>query len=198
MSMRLPTYAPVLLLLSLALASGCDRHSASPAAPPQLPGTLNGALSQSFAAEPAHATPEFVGGPRCAGRSPFSVRVTVVAGGRSDVIVRGIRFRFVDASGVTALPEVIPIPDATTQSIPTAMPIPIPGAAALPAAVPIPIPGSGPMLGVLVPGGTSRLLRFSLRFGCDVPPDGTLHIAAAGADVRGTPVHADLRVRIGR
>ncbi len=49
---------------------------------------------------------------------PFGAGVSVVFSGDHDVILRGLRFSFVDRFGVTTLPQVIPMPSPFTQ-IPT-------------------------------------------------------------------------------
>jgi hypothetical protein len=172
MNTRFRRYAPVVLLFALASAVACDRTADSPTSP-----ELVRQVQTSITAEPRSVQPEFLTSPACVGRRPFGARVTVIVEGRDGLILRDLRFAFVDRFGTRTLPEVIPIPTASS-SIPSSSPISIPGVAALPSASPV----LGP-------------LPFFVRFGCDVIPEGTLIITAEAV---GRAMEAtEMRVQIG-
>ena len=193
MSVRFPTYAPFVLLFATIIA-GCGHDAATPTEP-----AAASASKLMLTVEPVDLQPEFVLGSACGARSPYRLRLTVFAGGPGDVILRGLRFSFVDASGARLFPEVIPIPTpASPPVIPTPLGSPLPGAAALPGASVIPIPGSSPIHGLLVGGGRQERLPYDLRFGCGAPPRGVLVVTGDGADRMGRPHSSEVRARVGQ
>jgi len=158
MCQHAPRYTAFLLflvLLAAGVASACDR-TADTATSPSAPG-----LQASITAEPLAAKPEFLNGPFCNGRSAFGVRVFIRLLGRN-LLLRGLRFQFVDLFGNRILPEVITLPSASASAsslpFPSSSPIALPGIAALP-----PLPPTEPM-------------GFFARFGCGIVPQGTLII----------------------
>lgn len=193
MTMRLPRYAPAVLFLMSAAAVGCDSNSVSVTAP----AALNAELQPSIAVEPDAPRPEFLLGTSCPGHPPFGLRLRIVLGGGHDWILRGLRFHLTAPFGGSLFPEVIPIhTPGTLTSIPTTMPIPLPGAGAIPGASPISIGGSSPIQGLFIRAGTSHSWPYLLRFGCGVPPAGSIIVNADGADRSGRFTTSQVRVRV--
>jgi len=196
MSIRLPYLGLPALILTLATSAACDGSNSSVTAPAAGGPDLNAFL----AAEPETLRPEPLPG-RCSTIPGFSTRVGVIVRGRHDVILRHLRFRFIERTGATVFPEVFatnvsaPLPES---SIPTSSPIPFPTPTTLPGSSPIPIPGSLPIQGILVGSGSSRTFPFFLRFGCGVLDDGTLVIVADATDANGRSTPSELRVRVAR
>lgn len=192
MPVRFPTYAPFVLLIAIVVA-GCEATRDNPTAPD------GGAGSKTLlTAEPLNAQPEFVIGSSCHERPPYNLHLTVVVGGEDDLILRRLRFHFVEPSGTRLFPEVIPIPTpGSAPVIPTPASPGLPGQAALPGASIIPIPGSAPLQGMFVQGGRRQRLPYDLRFGCGAGSVGTLFVVGDGSDRTGRPRSSELRVRVG-
>jgi hypothetical protein len=191
MGVRFPAFGP-LLVLCIA-ANGCGRTGSPPTAPAPA-----ASVPLSITAEPAALRPEPISGPGCVAGNPFGLRLTLVLQGRSDLIVRNVRFEFHDRFGQRALPAVNTLPEPGSASIATASPVPIPapGAATLPGAGPVTIPGAAPMHGLFVPGERSSAIRFFLAFDCGVLSEGTLVVIVDAADTSGQPVTSQLRVGV--
>jgi hypothetical protein len=193
-------YGVPLLFVLLVTTTACSDTDAGVTGP--APVLATSSVQASLALEPLSVRPEFLHAGSCVGRRPFGVRIGLRVRGGHDVILRGLRFSFVDRFGATSLPQVIPIPSLSAplpqaSTIPTASPVPIPGIATLPGASPIPIPGSSPINGLVFPAGTSRVLPFFVRFGCGVVPEGFLFVAADAGDSSGSVSTSELRVRVG-
>lgn len=199
MTRSLPTYRVPLLFVLVGITA-CDRSNASVTAPGT---TLEmSAIHSSLDVEPRSLHPTFLPAGSCVGSAPFGVRVSFVFRGDHDVILRGLRFSFIDRFGVTTLPQVIPIPDHVPahpqgSTIPTTSPVTLPGIAALPGVSPITMPGSSPITGLAFAGGTSHVLPFFVQFGCGVFPEGILIISADAGDRSGRFSTSEMRVRIG-
>lgn len=150
-----PRYAPVLLLLTVLTAIGCEFRTAAPTGP-----AAASAPQNAITVEPASVRAEFLSSGGCFLRPPFAVRIRLHL--RGGFFVRGLRFHFIDQFGTRSLPEVTPIPSPGNppSTIPSSSPVPVPGIAALP---PFPDGGSSP---------------FIVKFGCGVIPGGTLFINA--------------------
>lgn len=174
MSVRLPTYAAILLGFALTASTACNRGSVSITSPPP-----SSVLKTSLTADPLVVRPEFLPRSSCLTHRPFGVRVTLIVAGGRDLFVHGFRFGFRDRFGARALPDVFPTPAGS--SIPSSSPIPIPGASALPGSSPIPIP-------------STTSLPFFLLFDCGVIPDGVLVITADVGDRNGTIEKPELSV----
>lgn len=188
MSVRLPTYAAISLVLVFLTSPACSPNSITPTSPNT---TTN---LKSLSAEPEMVRPEFVSNPSCLTHQAFGVRLIVIIGGE-DLIVRGIRFGFTDRFGNRSLPDVFSTTAGST-SIPSSGPVPFPGAAVLPNVSAIPIPGSSPITGMLVPDAQRLSLPFFLRFGCDVFPEGTIVITLDTADTVGRPGTREVNVAV--
>jgi hypothetical protein len=200
MTTSLPKYGVSLLFMLLVATTACGRTDAVPTAP--TPTLATSSVQSAFGVEPLSVMPEFLHDGSCVGSRRFGARLGLSVRGGRDVILRGLRFSFVDRFGARSLPEVIPIPSLSAPlpqalTIPTASPVPIPGVAPLPGTSPIPIPGSSPVIGLVFPAGTSRVLPFFVRFGCGVVPEGFVFIAAEAADDAGNFSTSELRVRVG-
>ena len=201
MTRSLPTYGVPLLFVLLVVTSACDRINATVTAPGT---TLElSAVQSSLGLEPRAVHPVFLPAGSCVGsRRPFSARVSFVFSGGHDLILRGLRFSFIDRFGVTSLPHVIPIPSQLAvqpqgSSIPTTSPVTLPGIAALPGVAPITMPDSSPVTGVFFAGGTSHVLPYIVQFGCGVFPEGFLIVIADAGDKSGRFSTTELRVRVG-
>jgi hypothetical protein len=183
MSFRFPRYGVPLLFFAL---TGCDQANITVAAAPTA--VTAGLTSSAIAFEPATLRPEFLPGVSCGRRSFFGARIIIVIRG-DDVSVRGLRFRFTDLLGMTALPRVTSIPgnaplSAPISSFPTS-PIPIPGIAPMPMTSPIPIPGA------------TQAFPFFLTFDCNVASEGTLSVFVDNVDRNGGMTTTELRARVG-
>jgi hypothetical protein len=189
MDERFPTCAPVVLALLLTASLACDSTTGLTE-----PARAGAALRSSFTAEPLVVRPEFLPDSLCTRRSAFGVRINVIVAPGEDLILRGLRFAFVDRFGDRALPDVFPTPQGSF--IPASLPVPFPGVAPLPSRAPIPIPGSPPIEGLLVSARTARDLAFFLRFGCGVFPEGIILIEGELNDRNGRPENAELRVTV--
>jgi hypothetical protein len=196
MSIRFLRFGLPLLFFPLV---ACDRAQiAVTTGPTAVTSTLT---SSAFSFEPSTLRPEAVPGISCTPRSPFGTRIILVIRGRDGLVLRGLRFRFNDRFGITALPRVIPIPGTSPLNAPltaiSTSPIPMPGIAPLPMASPIPIPGASPVPGFAVPFGTSQTLPFFLAFDCGVAPEGTLVVFIDTAKDDGGTETSELRARLG-
>jgi hypothetical protein len=191
---RFPTYGLVLLFLVFTATAACDRLD-TPASP-----APKASAEASLTAEPAAPRPELLHSFACPTRPGFGIRLIVIASGEQDLILRGIRFAFMDRFGDRAFPQVIPTPtlSSASTSLPSSSPIPIPGAAPLPGSSLIPVPGALPIEGLLISGGGSRSLPFFLTFGCGLVPEGTITISADTATRSGSSGTSQLLVPVRR
>jgi hypothetical protein len=192
---RLPKYV-ALFLLSAFLASGCGNtnEGASPTTPTEVRGSMG------ISAEPEVVTPEFLPSPFCARFRPFGARILIVVRPGRDLVLRGVRFHFIDRFGVRAVPTAIPL--VTTTSGPSGTPgstIPVPGSATIPipGSSTIPIPGSPSSFDpLMILGGSQQTLPFFLQFDCGVPADGTVFVNVDTTNGSGSPQTSQLRVEI--
>ena len=199
MSMRFPRYGLPLLFLALA---ACDRAEVSVTGPTALSSAIS-TTESLFTLQPATLHPEFLPGNSCVPHSPFGTRIIVIVGGHRDVILRALRFRFVDRAGVNIFPRVAPIPGASpllipVSNIPASFRIELPGVAPLPAVTSIPVPGGTSVSGLFVPSGSSHTLPFFLTFDCGIEPEGNLFVFIDTATAAGALHTSELRVRLGR
>ena len=200
MTRSLPKCGVPLLFVLLVATIACGRTDAAVTGPS--PAFEPSPVQSWLGVEPLSVRPEFLHGGSCVESRPFGVRVGFVVRGGHDVILRGLRFSFIDRFGATAVPVVIPIPSLTTplahvSTIPTSSPVPLPGIAALPGLATIPMPNASPVSGIVFAAGTSRVLPYFVRFGCGVFAEGVLVIVADAGDRAGRFSTSELRVRIG-
>ena len=193
MDVRFPTYAPVVLFVSLATAA-CSGASATPTSP-----TATAGPPLAITAEPAAIRPERLAGPGCAVGSAFGLRLALVVQGRSDIILRDVRFEFLDRFGRRSLPAVstLPTPGSSTLPVSSPVPVPVPGTASLPGAGPVTIPGAAPIHGLLLAGERSSTIRFFLALDCGSLPEGTLVVIVDSADTRGATTTSQMRLVVG-
>jgi hypothetical protein len=174
-------------VVAAAACSGSDATE-SPTAP-TLPDSPRVTVE---AAEVTRESVPFVG---CPAGTPFGLRLVVVVSAGQDVFIRGIGFDFLDRLGTTSTSRLIPTSAAPFRgtSIPSS-------SVPLPSSVPVPIPSSSPLP---IPGsmslsaGVSRTLPFFLKFGCGVPPVGTLVVSIDTVDGRGTVGTSRVSVNVG-
>ena len=201
MSIRFCKYGMLLPVLALGATAACEHSPTTANGPSSVSASLTMGPSVGF--EPATLRPEPVPGTSCVAGPPFGTRIIIVVNAGGDVVLRGLRFRFTDRSGLNALPRVTPISGSTPMSVPASAipplgPIPYPGVAPLPTGAPVQIPGSGPMDGLMVPTGTSLRLPYYLRFDCGLAPEGTLTVFTDMVKPKvATPVTSEFRVRVG-
>ena len=198
MARSLPTFGVPLLFVLMVATTACDRGNPSVTAPET---ALDlSAVHSSLGAEPRSVRPAILPAGSCVDSRPFGAHVSVVFSGHHDVILRGLRFSFVDRVGVSTLPQVIPIPGPLPSeqgsTIPTTTPVTLPGIAALPGLSPIPMPGSSPITGLVFAGGSPHVLPFLVQFGCGVFPEGILIITADAGDRSGRFSKSEMRVRV--
>jgi hypothetical protein len=187
MSVRLPTYAAVSLVLVFASASACNRGASTVTSPDT---TTN--LKASLSVEPTAVRPDFLTGFTCAALPAFGAQLTVIVGG-DDLIVRGIRFSFTDRVGRTVIPDAFPT--APVTSLPITFPIP-PGGSSIPTNSPIPVPGFPSFNGSRIVPNSRLTQPFLLRFGCDVAPEGTIVVVIDTSDVIGRTGRSEVRVSL--
>jgi hypothetical protein len=117
-----------------------------------------------------------VDNPFCPLVAPFNVAfgVTVMAAGSSQIAIEGVRFQFIDSSGITAPLITLPMPAITI-------------------AAPNP---PGPFgLGV-VPVGSATTLPFSVNFGCGTGSQGNLLVIVDTSDRDGRRESQHLTVTV--
>jgi hypothetical protein len=187
MSVRLPTYAAIALVLLFVSATACSRGSATVTSPDT---TTN--LKASLTVEPAAVRPEFLPGLGCAGLAAFGVQLTVIVGG-DDLIVRGIRFSFTDRFGRRMTPDAFATAAPTT--LPSSSPIPF-GRTTIPTNSPIPVPGFPPFNGTRVVPHHKLTQPFFLRFGCDVLPEGSIVVVVDTSDIVGRTGRSEVEVSV--
>jgi hypothetical protein len=176
MAVRLPTYAAILLGLAVLLVPACNRGTVAVTSP-----ATTTDLKVSVAAEPSQLKPEIFPNP-CPTHPSFGVRLTVIVGG-DDLIVRDVRFGFVDRRGARFTPDVFAATEGVA-SIPTSSPIPF-GSISIPNASPVPIPNAPPITGILLRDSRRLTLPFFLRFGCGVLSEGSVIVSVDTADTLG-------------
>ena len=198
MRRSLPSFGLLVLSPLLVLTSGCNRMDVAFNAAGPAPLTANVNASDPFAVEPATLRPDFLHG-ACGAHSPFGFRIGISFRGGDDIILRGVRFSFVDRSGSHVLPDLFPIASLASAppTMPSTSPVTMPGIAPLPAASPVSIPGVSPITGVLVPAGAHRRFDFFLGFGCLVFSPGEVIVVIETADRRGLPHSSRIRVVVG-
>ena len=187
----LPSFG-LLVLPVFVLTTACNQADVAFTATGPSPLAANISLGSSFGVEPSTLRSELLPG-ACSPGAPFGVRLGLTIRGGEDIIVRGVRFSFVDPIGTRLLPEILPIPSPSGGS-----PTPARGIAPLPATSPIPIPGAGSITGVLVPAGAHRRLDYFLRFSCIVIAEGQIVVVIDAADGRGRPHTSEMRVTVER
>jgi hypothetical protein len=151
------------------------------------------------AAEVTRESVPFVG---CPAGTPFGLRVVVVLSAGQDVSIRRLGFDFLDRLGATWTSRVVPTSSAPFRgtSIPSSS-APLPSSPVpFSSSVPVPIPSSSP---IPIPGsmslsaGVSRTLPFFLKFGCGVPPAGTLVVSIDTIDGGGSAGTSRVSVNVG-
>jgi hypothetical protein len=194
MSRRFHRYGLLLLFLAMAFVIGCEKSSRSVNVAG--PTTFSTVSAQSaFTAQPTTLLPEFLPGFTCAGSRAFGTRIIIVVNDSSNLFLSGLNFRFRDRMGITALPQVIPIPGSSPLtmpivSIPTSSPIPPLGVAPLPTAAPIPFAGNGNPIPSQFP--------FLLTFGCGLFAQGTLFVSVDAGDRSGRIQRTEFTVQVGQ
>jgi hypothetical protein len=178
------------LVPAFVAAAACSSGDAteSPTAPTALG-------SPRVTVEAAQVTRESVPFGGCPAGTPFGLRLVVVVSAGQDVFIRGLGFDFLDRQGTTSTSRLIPASTAPFggTSLPSP-PVPLPSSVpvSIPSSSPIPIPGSMPLT-----AGVSQTLPFFLRFGCGVPPVGTLVISVDIVDGSGTVGTSRVSVSVG-
>jgi hypothetical protein len=179
-----------LLLLSLALPIACDQAQTSTTSPTAI---TSESTPQSFSFEPAPLRPEALAGRSCAVSPAFGTRVVVVVNG--GVLVRSMRFSYIDRAGIRGVPDVTFIASASPltaplSSIHTGGPVPIPtGLAPIPSTPPVLLPGTS--------ADSSQRLPFFLSFGCGLSRTGTLFVMTDVATPSGGMRSAQFSVPVG-
>jgi hypothetical protein len=201
MARSLPNFGVAVLFVALLVTTGCNTQADfALTGPAPLVATAN--IHASFGAEPASVQPEFFPSGSCVGQA-FGARVGIRVHGDRDVILRGLRFTYVDPSGLRLLPDVFSIPTlstpvALTGSMPNSSPVSVPGFAPLPSATLIPMPASSPITGVVISAGSSHLFPFFLNFGCGVITNGVIVVIVDAGDRDGKFSTSELRVVVRR
>jgi hypothetical protein len=144
------------------------------------------------AAEVTRESVPFVG---CPAGPPFGLRLVVVVSAGQDVSIRGFGFDFLDRLGKTSTSRLIPTSAAPFRGISSpgsSVPIPSSPTVPIPSSFPIPIPGS-----MSLSAGVSETVPFFLKFGCGVPPVGTLVVTIDTVDGRGIVGTSRVSVSVG-
>lgn len=200
MARSLPNFGVAVLFVSLLVTTGCSETQADFALTGPAPLVATANIHASFGAEPSIVQPEFFHFGSCVGQA-FGARVGIRVHGDHDVILRGLRFTYVDPRGLRSLPDVLSIPTLTTPvaligNMPNSSPVPVPGFAPLPSATLIPMPASSPINGVVISAGSSHLFPFFVRFGCGVFTDGVIVIVVDAGDRDGRFSTSELKVLV--
>ena len=176
------------LVPAFVAAAACSGGDASPTAPTPL-------NSPSVTVEAAEVIRESVPFGGCPAGEHFGLRLVIVVSAGQDLIIRGLGFDFLDQLGKTSTSRLIPTSAAPFggTSLPSP-PVPLPSSVpvSIPSSFPIPIPGSMPLSAEV-----SQRLPFFLRFGCGVPPAGTLTIGVDTVDGHGTVGTSRVSVNVG-
>jgi hypothetical protein len=178
------------LIPAFVAAAACSGSDATES--PTAPTLLDSPRVMVEAAEVTRESVPFVG---CPAGTPFGLRLVVVVSAGQDVFIRGLGFEFLDRLGTTSTSRLIPESAAPFGG--TSLPSP---SVPLPSSLPVPIPSSFP---VPIPGsmslseGVSRTLPFFLKFGCGVPPAGTLVVSIDTVDGRGIVSTSRVNVNVG-
>ena len=201
MARSLPNFGVPVLFLSILVATGCNNTQADFALTGPAPLVASASIQSSFGVESSSVPPEFFGSDSCVGGQAFGVRVGIRVHGDHDVILRGLRFSYVDRFGVTSLPDIMPIPTLTTPvNLPgnhhSQSPVGLPGFAPLPGATLIPIPSSSPIHAVVISARSPRMFPYFARFGCGVFSGGVVIIVVDAGDREGRFSTSELRVAV--
>ena len=200
MARSLPNFGVAVLFVSLLVSTGCNNMQADFALTGPAPLVATGNIHSSFGVQASSVQPEFFHSGSCVGQSS-GARVGIHVRGDLDVILRSLRFTYIDPRGVRSLPDIMPIPTmstpvALTSSMPNSSPVSVPGFAPLPSATLIPMPGSSPINGVVISAGSSHLFPFFVWFGCGVITDGVIVIVVDAGDREGRFSTSELRVAV--
>ena len=168
-------------LVVLSLTGACERSDSGATLQVGMTGP-SAVQADVLSVEPSVLAPEFLASSFCPALPPFRTRFNLVFRTERDLLLRQLRFEFLDRASRRVLPAATPIPSSTPRSIP--------------ASPPIPIPGTLPFHGVTLSGGVSAL-GLLLEFGCGITPEGTLFIDVETADDDGAPAVSHVMVRVG-
>jgi hypothetical protein len=173
-----------MLVAGLACMSCSDATPADSTAPTSV-------QTIELAVQPQRVAPEFL--PTfgvCVGGRAFRTRFVVVVGSMQ-VVLRDLRVSFSDRFGVITIPTVLSAAAQSAATIPSSLPIP------LPTTVPVPVPSGRVNNGLSSFAGSSPGLPVTLEFGCQVRPQGTIHVTVATRDDRGRTATHRLAVDVG-
>jgi hypothetical protein len=198
MARSLPNFGVPVLFVLLLLTTGCNNTQAdwSLTGPAPLEAAAN--IHSSFRVEASTVDPEFFHSGSCVGQA-FGARVGIRVHGDHDVILRGLRFTYVDPRGVRSLPDVLSIPSLSTLVtltgiMPNSSPVSVPGFPSLPNTTLIPIPGSSSITGVVISAGSSHLFPFFVNVGCGFIGNGVIVIVVDAGDRDGRFSTSELKV----
>ena len=202
MARSLPNFGVPVLFLSILCVTGCNNTQADFALTGPAPVVASANIQSSFGVESSRVQPEFFHSGSCVGGQAFGVRIGIRVDGDHDIILRELRFSFVDRFGVTSLPDVMPIPTLTTPvnlpgNLHSQSPVGVPGFAPLPGATLIPIPSSSPIHAVVISARSPRMFPYFAKFGCGVLGDGVIVIVVDAGDREGKFSTSELRVAVG-
>ena len=173
-----------ILMAGLACMSCSDATPADATAPTAV-------QTIELAVQPQRVAPEFL--PTfgvCVGGRGFRTRFVIVAGGMH-LVLRDLRVSFSDRFGVITIPTVLSAAAQSASTIPSSLPIP------LPTTVPVPVPSGRVNNGLSPFAGNSPGLPVALEFGCQVRPQGTIHVTVGTRDDRGRARTHRLTVDVG-
>ena len=187
-------YVSVLLFSALTATAACSDRTTTGTASPTAPSA--GLKPVALTVEPAIVVPEFVANALCSSQPAFRTSLVVVVGGQRDFILRSLAFSFLDRSGRSFFPVVMPTSSSTATQIPRSLPLPLPGTLTIPGSVGIQVSGSI-VDGILVTGGILQRVPVVLEFGCATQASGDLVVTANTMMRDGSSSTPRTTVRIG-
>jgi hypothetical protein len=198
MARSLPNFGVPVLFVSLLFTTGCNNTQADFSLTGPAPLAASANIHSSFGVEASSVEPEFFHSGSCVGRTG-GVRLGIRVHGDRDLILRSLRFTYVDPRGMRSLPDVISIPSlstpvALTGIMPNSSPISVPGFASLPNTTVIPIPGSSSITGVVISAGSPHLFPFFVNLGCGFIGNGVIVIVVDAGDRDGRFSTSELKV----
>lgn len=198
MARSLPNFGALVLFVSLLLSTACGNTQADFSLTGPAPLAASANIHSSFRVETPSVEPEFFHTGSCVGQA-VGARVGIRVHGDHDVILRGLRFTYVDPRGMRSLPDVLSIPSLSTPVafsgiMPNSSPVSVPGFPALPNTTVIPIPGSSSITGVVISAGSSHLFPFFLNFGCGFIGNGVVVIVVDAGERHGRFSTSELKV----
>jgi len=155
MPLRLSTFAPTLVIVLSIGVSACEDRCAMLGTSPTA--AVSGFESRLVSVEPARIAPEFLPTSSCREFPPFQMRFNLVVHTERDVLLRRLRFEFLDRSGGRTLPRAIP----TSPAVPIPSTLPFQGTVGLVLGFDCGVPADGTLFIDLETAGHDGVVKVS-------------------------------------